>query len=129
VVSFERFRNGMKEDLDHLLGIIKTLGLAKEYTLVVFTHCESYTDEVRQRYYEEFKKYFNFDIEPDNVIYGCFTNMSEINSRYQSLIVEDAKKSIAELREKLRQKSKSVNAAMILSAIERKKPSINSDDE
>ena len=118
-VSFERFRNGLKEDLDHLLGVIKTLGLAKEHTLVVFTHCELYTDDVRKSYYEEFKKYYNFDVEMENVIFGCFPNMAEINVTFQPLMVEATRKSIESLRTKLQQKNKSVNAAMKLSEIER----------
>jgi GTPase SAR1 family protein len=119
VVSFERFRNGLKEDLDHLLGIIKTLGLAKEHTIVVFTHCELYSDLVKKSYYEEFKKYYNFDIEMDNVVFGCFPNVDEINDDFKPLIVEQVKKSITTLRAKLLARDKAVNVAMKISEIEK----------
>lgn len=119
VVSFERFRNGLKEDLDHLLGIIKTLGLAKEHTIVCFTHCELYTDEVRASYYEEFKKYYNFDIDIENVVFGCFPNIDEINDNFKPLVVTEVKRSINELRTKLQSRVKAINVAMKISEIER----------
>lgn len=118
VVSFERFRNGLKEDLDHLLGIIKTLGLAKEHTIVCFTHCELYTETVKKSYYEEFKKYYNFDIEAENVMFGCFPNIDEINDEFKPLIVEQIKRSINELRSKLQTRVKAINVAMKISEIE-----------
>jgi GTPase SAR1 family protein len=119
VVSFERFRNGLKEDLDHLLCNIKTLGLAKEHTLVCFTHCEMYTDAVKNSYFEEFKKYYGFDIDKSNVVFGCFPNTSEINEQYGPLIVEDVKRSIADVRQKLQTKNIAVNVAMKIAEIEK----------
>lgn len=118
VVSFERFRMGLKGDLDHLVGNIKTLGLCKEHTIVCFTHCELYSDEVKERYFNEFKQYYSFDIDKENVIFGCFPNISEINLKFQPLVVEEVKKSIRDLRVKLRERSKTINVAMKISEIE-----------
>jgi len=117
VVSFERFRNGLKEDLNHLLDLIKTLGLAKEHTLLCFTHGELYTSAVRNNYYEEFKKYYAFDIDLDNVIFGCFPNISEVSDSYKASFVRDLKASIDQLRLKLKEKNKSINAAMKLNEL------------
>lgn len=119
VVSFERFRNGLKGDLDHLLGVIKTLGLDKEHTIVCFTHCELYTEAVKKSYFEEFKKYYNFDIDETNVVFGCFPNIDEINDNFKPLIVGEIKRSINELRSKLQARVKAINVAMKISEIER----------
>jgi len=74
VVSFERFRNGLKEDLNHLLGIIQTLGLEKQHTLVCFTHCEFYSEKTKKNYVNEF---YSFKIDSENYIFGCFPNITE----------------------------------------------------
>lgn len=102
-----------------VLGIIKTLGLAKEHTLIVFTHCELYSEEVKKSYYEEFKKYYNFDIDMENVIFGCFPNVDEINENFKALIMGEVKSSIIALRSKLFIRDKAVNVAMKISEIEK----------
>ena len=103
-VSFERFRNGLKEDLIHLMGIIKTLGLQHENTILCFTHCESYTLEVRETYKKEFLAYHQDSfsgIKEEDIMFCCFANISEINEDYRPIIVEGIKKSIETLREKI----------------------------
>lgn len=118
VVSFERFRNGLRDDLNHLIGNIRTLGLAKEHMIVCFTHCEMYTADVKKRYLEEFKEYYSFTIDDSDVIFGCFPNISEINETYAPLMVEDVKKSITDTRNQLCRKNVAVNVAMMIDKIE-----------
>lgn len=118
VVSFERFRNGLKGDLNHLLGNIDTLGLAKEHMIVCFTHCEMYTDEVKQKYLKEFRDYYEFKIDESNIILGCFPNISEINSVYAPMMIEDVKKSIMEVRKRLYSKNVAINVAVKINEIE-----------
>ncbi len=60
IVSFGRFRNGLKDYLAHLLEIVKTLGLEKEHTLVIFTHCEGYEQNLKEKYVTGFNEYYGF---------------------------------------------------------------------
>lgn len=111
VVSFERFRNGLKSDLSHLLGVIKTLGLEKEHILVVFTHCEIYKLELREKYIKEFKEYYAFDFGNDYV-FSCFANMNEVNDDYTQIIAKNVVSSISEVRRKITEKNTVINVAI-----------------
>lgn len=124
VVSFERFRNGLKDDLGNLIDLLKTLGLDQSHTIVCFTHCELFTDDVRTRYVEEFKSYYSFDVAPENIIFGCFTNVGEIREEYNSVISENVKKSILNIRKAIDTKEHSVNVAMKILDIERQRPQV-----
>lgn len=124
VVSFERFRNGLKDDLCSLIDLLKTLGLDQSHTIVCFTHCELFTDEVRAKYVDEFKTYYSFDVAAENIIFGCFTNVGEIRSDYRSLISETVRDSIHEVRKAIDSKENSVNVAMKILDIERPRPQV-----
>lgn len=116
-ISFERFRNGLKEDLTHLLGVIKTLGLEKEHLLVVFTHCEVYKDALKEAYVAEFKKYYDYDFG-DSYMFGCFANMAEVNDDYTPIVIKDVLESITELRELIFAKKNFINVAMKIKELE-----------
>jgi len=120
VASFERFRNGLKEDLEHLIGVINTLGLQNDHTVLCLTHCESYTDKVRAQYKKEFMDYFGLKLKDEDVIFCCFPNIDEINETFQPLIVEEVKKSIELVRSKLYEKSNPINVAMKIKEMEAK---------
>lgn len=119
-VSFERFRNGLKADLTHLLGVIKTLGLEKEHLLVVFTHCEIYKKELREAYVDEFKKYYNFDFG-NSYVFGCFANMGEVCDDYTPIVIKDVLESITIVRQKINEKKNVINVAMKIYDMENSK--------
>ena len=116
-VSMERFRNGLKDDLTHLLGIIKTLGLEKESMIVVFTHCEIYKNEQRETFVDQFKKYYDFDFGK-NYLFACFANIGEVNENYMPMISEDVKNSIHLVRSKINNMSAIINVASKIYDIE-----------
>lgn len=124
VVSFERFRNGLKDDLGRLIDLLKTLGLDQSHTIVCFTHCELFTDEVRVKYVDEFKAYYSFDVAPENTMFGCFTNVGEIRDDYKTMITDNVKESILRIREAIDAKENSVNVAMKICDIERPRPPV-----
>lgn len=109
--SFERFRNGLKDDFAHLIGVLKTLGIDNANIILCLTHCEMYTDAVRKTYFEEFKKYYGVTIEESSVVYGCFANIGEINDTYKPLFADAVKQSIAAIRTKLYSMRTSINIA------------------
>ncbi len=111
-ISFERFRNGLKDDITHIIGILKTIGISDSNIIFLFTHCELYTLEVRTGYVTEFKKYYGIDFTDKQLIYGCFTNISEINENYMPIVAEDVKKSINELRNLISRQHQIINAAL-----------------
>jgi len=111
-VSFERFRNGLKDDITHIIGVLKTIGLDSSHIVFLFTHCELYTDAVKASYIKEFKAYYGVEFTDKQAIYGCFTNLSEVNENYQPLIAEDVKKSIIKLRQAISAQSQVINAAL-----------------
>jgi hypothetical protein len=117
-VSFERFRLGLKDDLAHLMGLIKTLGIDERNFIVCLTHCEMYTDKAREGYAKEFVNYYSLNVAPADIIFGCFANIDEINDTYKPLIVESVKLSITNLREKIYSKSEAMNVAMKILTIE-----------
>jgi len=119
-VSFERFRNGLKADLTHLLGVIKTLGLEKEHLLVVFTHCEIYKTGLREAYVTEFKQYYDFDFGT-NYLFCCFSNMNEVNDDYTPIVIKDVLNSITVVRHKIIDKKNVINVAMKICEMEKPK--------
>jgi len=119
-VSFERFRNGLKADLTHLLGVIKTLGLEKEHLLVVFTHCEIYKHELREAYVQEFKSYYDFDFG-NSYVFACFANMNEVNDDYTPIVIKDVLESIKVIRQKIVEKKNVINVAMKIYDMEKPK--------
>jgi len=116
-VSFERFRNGLKEDLTHLLGVIKTLGLGEESLLMVFTHCEVYKPEKREEFVKEFKEYFKFDFGK-NYVFCCFANMNEVNDNYKPIVIKDVLDSITVVRQKIFERKNVINVAMKICEME-----------
>jgi len=110
-VSFERFRLGLKDDLSHLINVIKTLGLEKEHLLVVFTHCELYKHELREAYVKEFKTYYDFDFGT-NYIFCCFTNMVEVNEDFSPIVIQEVMKSITKVREEILKNKTTINVAV-----------------
>jgi GTPase SAR1 family protein len=118
VASFERFRLGLKDNLAQLLKDIGSVGLGKENTILCFTHCELYSETIKKNYVEEFRKYYNFDIEDQNIIYSCFPNIDEINEVYHPLIIEDVKISIKKLRETIYDKNTTINSAVKIREID-----------
>ena len=119
-IAFERFRKGLKEDLDHLIGVIKTIGLEQTCMLLVFTHCEMYNETVKQQYLKEFKAYYSLTISDEDCLFCCFANMAEVNQNYEPLLLEDVKSSITNLREAINKKSACVNVAIKIANIEGK---------
>jgi len=124
VVSFERFRNGLKDDMYHLINLLKTLGLDQQHTIVCFTHCELFSDEVRRKYVEEFKKYYSFDVATENIIYGCFPNLSEVRDEYKDSVGENVRQSILAVREAIKSKEIPVNVAMKIFEAEKPRPRV-----
>lgn len=120
IISFERFRNGLKEDLAHLIGVIKTLGLSEEHLIICFTHCEYYNDEVRNNYKKEFLEENNLTIDDSNILYTCFANLSEISEDFEPIITPYVIKSLEKLRYKIYEKSKSINTATKIHQMEKK---------
>lgn len=110
--SFERFRNGLKDDITHIIGILKTIGIAESNIIFLFTHCELYTEEVRTAYVAEFKKYYSVEFTDKQLIFGCFTNVSEVNENYMPIVAEDVKRSINELRVMLGRQHQIINTAL-----------------
>lgn len=115
VVSFERFRNGLKADLNHLLGVIKTLGLEKEHVLVVFTHCEIYKPDIREAYVAEFKAYYDFG---QDYVFCCFANINEVNDDYTPIIIKNVLSSITAVRNKISVKKNVINVAVKIGEME-----------
>jgi GTPase SAR1 family protein len=119
VASFERFRNGLKDDFAHIIGVIKTLGIADDNIILCLTHCEMYTDGVKAAYFEEFKKYYGVTIKDTSVVFGCFANIGEINDSYKPLFAEGVKTSIAAIRGKLHAMTTPINIAMKIRDVEK----------
>ena len=118
IASFERFRNGLKEDLAHLINVIKTLGLSEENLILCFTHCEFYTDMVKHNYKEEFLEENNLKINDNDILFTCFANLSEINENFEPIILPCILNSIKQLRYKIYEKNKTINTASKINKIE-----------
>lgn len=118
VVSMERFRAGLKDDLNHLMGVINSIGIPLENIVLCLTHCEIYTDAARDSYLKEFLSYYNLKLNTDRIIFGCFANISEINETYVPLIAESVKESINKLRSVLCSISTTVNVAVKIRSLE-----------
>jgi hypothetical protein len=82
---------------------------------------------VKKAYLEEFKQYYKCNVDLQDVVFGCFPNISEINELFEPLIVEEVKRSILEIRTKLQKKSNAVNVAMKINELER--AALNQEDE
>ena len=119
-VNMGRFRNGLKDDLTHLIGVIMTLGLEKDHLLFIFTHCEMYKQEKKEEYVAQFKKYYNFDFG-NNYVFGCFANMSEVNENYAPFIIKDVLASVTMIRQKITEKEAMINVASKIYAMEQPK--------
>jgi GTPase SAR1 family protein len=119
VASFERFRNGLKDDLSHVIGVIKSLGIENSNLILCLTHCEMYTTAVRESYLNEFKEYYSLnDFAPENIIYGCFANIDEINDEFKTTYGDNISRSIKELRNLIFNRSTSLNVASKINEIE-----------